>query len=480
MVDNSFEVLFKKLLWLCGGVIATGLLFLVSTYIYSEIQFALVVKKKIAHLPMEYQQFANNCIAPLPTDVQKARQACCIESLERMYQGGYTLAPRAFSEDPTRGCGFTYAKLRCDGSLEWCDEASSQYPVEESATSNSEHEWKDQVLDEALLIQVPYVNQIGSTQYSFQKESGQSDFQFSVPYGETFLNQTFVYNASLVATEDEPKSQDGVFYVYKARIDFGGLSLPEWIKKFYDTNLPDEFRSSSGKDDAVILQELKTELGEDVVFFHMPVPSDNGWYAYRNGDVLYLFSLGNSSYAINGRRSGLWDRMIRSLRVTKSIVDFSTTLPSEWKQFRDLQFGIEFAYPSDWEVKKSNGEIILNSPHNQQALKDIESGKMYGEGYMPTITIKRFSNVAREEENMGLGIKTVPEMINLNPLVSNPERVVLGGREYWAATRGGFGAYYTIFVDDKRSYFELMFGYKEKSNALDEIERGIVSSMKFD
>lgn len=473
-----FTLVLKKAFLVIGCFIGVVLLLGVFSYLYMELQFFFVVKDRIEHLPEKYQTYANNCITPLPTATHRAQQACCFESLERMYQDGYTLAPRAFSDDPTRGCGFTYAKLRCDGSLEWCDETSSQYPVEDPIAS-SEHEWKDQVLDKSLLIQVPYVNQIGSTQYSFQKESDQSDFHFSVPHGSTFHNQTFSYAASLMAAEDEPKSRDSVLWIFKAKIDFGDLSLSEWVKRFYDINLPDEFRSSSGKDDAVILQEFKTELGEDVIFFHMPVPSDNGWYAYRNSDILYLFSLGNSSYAINGHKNGLWDTMMRSLRVAKPRVDFSATHPPEWKQFRDQQFGVGFAYPGDWEVEKSNGGIILNSPQNQQALKDIGSGKMYGEGYMPTITIKRFGNVAHEDENMGLGIKTVPEMINLNPLVSNPERVALGSREYWAATRGGFGAYYTVFVDDKRSYFEIMFGYKERSDTLDEIERGIVSSMKF-
>ncbi len=477
----------KKIGIIAGVVIAIPVLLLLISYLYSEIQFTLVVKKRISDLPEYYQNVANNCIKVLPTKAQADQQECCLNSLRQMAQGDYKRAPLAFTDDPSRGCGARYVKLHCPGSLEWCDEKSDEYPLTENLQENNikEYRGKDMILDDSLLIKIPQSDLIGQESYTLRNEKEEGDFSLAVPVKRGFRIEKINYLTSLGVTEDLYGQANfySVFTIYKLPLDLGDIKLIDWLGDMQKRNLPDgEEGVFLGEDIGSSTRLLKSGNDFELAWFHMPVFSDNGWYVYKNSQNLYFFSMGNSSYAVNGMKSGLWDEVMSSIRKVEAENTFSVGIPEGWSRFSDKQLGLEFSYPIDWQVvKKSDGRVILNSTSNQQALKDIESGKMYGEGYMPSITIKRWNSVADEEENKAnkLGAKTVPEMINANIFISGPQRVLLQGKGYWAATRGGFGAYYTIFVDEGKSYFEIMFGYKEENTQLDDIEKEIVSSMKF-
>ncbi|MFA9261992.1 MAG: hypothetical protein ACEQSB_01345 [Undibacterium sp.] len=342
----------------------------------------------------------------------------------------------------------------------------------------SSYRFDDKVIDEELIISIP---QDGLT-YTLKKESDVDGFTDMVPNGDVTTNEKFKYIASIGAVEEIDRKEhfQSVFQIYKLDLPNKVSSLSSWLRQLEKLNLPEE-ATAHGEVYKSSVESIQKNSDSELLHFYWPEPSDNGWYVYNAGRSIYFFSMGNSSYAVNGMKNGLWDTMMRTLRTAETKDIFSLEVPSDWKKYVDPRIGLEFSYPADWKIIKGNSGVALNSPDNQQTMRDIESGKMYGEGYMSSISVRSWKTPAEEDENRmnNLGAKTVAEMINANFLISHPERVRIKGDKYWAATRGGFGAYYTVFIDENSRYFEIMSGYKEKGDDLDETERAIISSMSF-
>jgi hypothetical protein len=108
------------------------------------------------------------------------------------------------------------------------------------------------------------------------------------------------------------------FRVYKLNADILKLKIrwgfSEWIKKMQE--------GADQENEVSLLRYIQDQnkillRGEDeqLIYFHLPVPSDNGWYAYRYKNEVYFFSMGNNSEAVKGMSAGLWDKAMVTLRV---------------------------------------------------------------------------------------------------------------------------------------------------------------------
>ena len=189
------------------------------------------------------------------------------------------------------------------------------------------------------------------------------------------------------------------FMVYRARTDLGGKKLADWIAAMQRWNFPEGDFPPETRDEVDSANEAsKTSDGGELVYFHMPVPSDNGWYAYRKGGAVYLFSFGNSSDVVSGWKSGLWERVVHSISLSikpEHSSDFTSRLDSgklekifsvpksaeilSWcpecaengidpieGQYWDFQVSSDYTQYAYIEYKDGNSFVVLNGePQNR-------------------------------------------------------------------------------------------------------------------
>lgn len=155
---------------------------------------------------------------------------------------------------------------------------------------------------------------------------------------------------------------------------------------------------------------------------------------------------------------------------------------SDWKTYRNEKQGYEVQYPTSWTMKdyQENG-ITLNSEENEELLKKIQLGKMYGEGYMSDINIVYYESVSEEPENIlnELNARTIDEFVERNYIITKIEKMKFSEETAWVVIWGGFGAYLTILVEHNNHLYKIMFGNKEKISDLSVTDYEILRSFSF-
>ena len=171
---------------------------------------------------------------------------------------------------------------------------------------------------------------------------------------------------------------------------------------------------------------------------------------------------------------------------TLKILDTPQTLTSDadtssWKTYRHSSLGFQLKYPEGWKFKSSTTGVTLNSPENQESLRQIETKKVYSEGYSDTLTVLYYDSVAQELENTSnnLGAKTLDELVERNTMIARISKIEFAGEPAWLVTRGGFGAYFTTLMEHQGHLYEISFGYKATPEELTRTERAILNSFSF-
>lgn len=190
------------------------------------------------------------------------------------------------------------------------------------------------ILDGGLKITLP-LHSVEGEKYLAVEEYREAGKAMSLGTGpESRIPFEYVTSIGTVHPADNITGDElyQAFIVYRARTDLDGKKLADWIAAMQRWNFPEGDFPVEARDEVDSTNEsLRADDGSEIVYFHMPVPSDNGWYAYKNGGVVYLFSFGSSSDVVSGWKSGLWERVIRSMSLSikpERSSDFTSRLDS--------------------------------------------------------------------------------------------------------------------------------------------------------
>ena len=147
--------------------------------------------------------------------------------------------------------------------------------------------------------------------------------------------------------------------------------------------------------------------------------------------------------------------------------DIPSVDTSDWKTYRNEEYGFEVKYPKEWEsilARKGNshGEVLsLSSPDTPNELVGAENQ----EG--DNIVIHVFSDINKEIhlQNSGKTVKTLQDFFNLDMYVTETKLIrelEFHVKPAYLVYVFGFSGHYGLFLENKGRVYELVF---EKTKA---------------
>jgi hypothetical protein len=128
--------------------------------------------------------------------------------------------------------------------------------------------------------------------------------------------------------------------------------------------------------------------------------------------------------------------------------------------------------PGDWVVEPNPvgyDQVEVRDPENQRVYNEINCGRMYGEGYMPTAIMGHSLKIEYLPENMSsIQAKTFEEYINAlkkDPTVTNLKPYTLDGVKGYSLTQGGFGIEDKILLNKAGEIYSIIFGNADLPDA---------------
>ncbi len=147
------------------------------------------------------------------------------------------------------------------------------------------------------------------------------------------------------------------------------------------------------------------------------------------------------------------------------VPDFDET--SDWKTYRNEEYGFEFKYPSNW-VKLDNYQTdpdLITIVSSNESADNVS--KCY-EGCGPDLWFYHYKNIDLE--------KYINDPGNL---LFNPKKIKIDGQTAYEVDEAGFSSYYAVLVQKGNDVYKILGYNNQLSLSSNTIESQILSTFKF-
>ena len=200
----------------------------------------------------------------------------------------------------------------------------------------------------------------------------------------------------------------------------------------------------------------------------------------------YLYAVTGIGVVLLGGIFLVWSKRIESepLQPAEEVAETPTTESldtSDWKTYRNEEYGFEIRYPDDWEMRENTGQ---NSDSSVISLAGLETRTLIEDRATDSscdLSVYYYPSIADEPENKYNHdhAVTLEEMISRNTMIRPIGRTELGNQEATDVVWGGNGAYYTILAIRDSHLYKVQFCRKEYKDTLSVIEMGIIRTFQF-
>ncbi len=157
---------------------------------------------------------------------------------------------------------------------------------------------------------------------------------------------------------------------------------------------------------------------------------------------------------------------------------------SDWKVYKNEEYGFEFKYPKDWKVEKKSGVnsdpsiVSITSPETTDWIQKAISTGSNCEGCGPDISFYYYSSIKDEPSNGSIKASNIHELLDKDEFSREIGVAKFGDTEFIKSIQGGFGAYFVLFAQKNAALYKIFFTHADSEEALRPVDKAVIESFR--